>query len=105
MKEYEYKIVFLGGVAVGSKTSLIDQLVNNRFDPNISTTNGESYSSIFAQVNLGIIKLGLWDIAGQEKYRSLSKFFIKDSHCVILGYDITHKNSFNEIKEFWYNHV
>ena len=105
MKEYEYKIVFLGESGVGSKTSLIGQLVNNRFDPNVSSTNGASHSSIFAQVNLGIIQLDLWDTTGQEKYRSLSKFFIKDSHCVILGYDITRKNSFDQIKVFWYNFV
>ena len=105
MKEYVYKIVFLGDSGVGSKYSLIGQLVNNRFDTNVSSTNGASYSSIFAQVNLGIIQLDLWDTTGQEKYRSLSKFFIKDSHCVILGYDITRKNSFDQIKVFWYNFV
>ncbi len=98
MKEYEYKIVFLGESGIGTKTSLISQLVNNKFDPNISSTNGASYCSIFAQVNFWIIQLDLWDTAGREKYRIVSKFFIKDSHCVIIGYDITNKDSFNEIK-------
>ena len=40
-----------------------------------------------------------------RKYRSLQNLFFKGSHCVILGYDITNKNSFDEIKNYHYNNV
>ena len=47
----------------------------------------------------------MWDTAGQEKYRALSKIFYKDASAAILVYDITNKKSFDEIKEYWYNQV
>ena len=43
-----------------------------------------------------------WDTSGQEKYRSLTNVFIKDSDVIILGYDITRRESFKSIKDFWY---
>ena len=47
----------------------------------------------------------MWDTSGKEGFRTLLKYFINDSHCVILGYDITNKRSFNEIKNYHYNNV
>lgn len=47
----------------------------------------------------------IWDTAGQEKFRALTKIFYKDANVAILVYDITRKDSFKEIKEYWYNQV
>jgi len=105
MEKYEYKIVFLGESGTGAKTSLIYQFINNKCDPNIKSTLGASYVNIFIQINLGIIKLILLDTSGQNKYRAINKHFIKDSHCIILGYDITNKYSLNEIKNYHYNNA
>ena len=101
---YEYKIVFLGGAGIGAKTSLINQLID-KYIENPSSTNGGSYSYIYIQVILGIIKLSIWDTAGQDRLRQIARHFIKGAHCVILGYDITTKRSFSDIQEFWYNHA
>ena len=98
--DFEYKIVFLGGSGVGAKTSLIYQLVDKQFIEDSLSTTSASYSSIFIQNNFGISKLNLWDTPRQQEFLSFIKYFIKDSHCIILGYDITNKYSFNEIKEF-----
>ena len=54
---------------------------------------------------LGNIKLKLWDTMGQEKGRKIVNLFIKGSHCIILGYDITQKFKFDEIKNYHYNNV
>ena len=104
MKEYDYKIVFLGESGTGAKTCLINQIIYNEFE-NYSFTSPAVYYSTFIQVNLGIIKLNLWDTAGQERFRSINGIFIKDSHCAILGYDITNKRSFKEIENYHYNKV
>ena len=45
-------------------------------------------------------RLEIWDTAGQEKFRSLTKIFIKDAKIVIFVYDITTKKSFEEV-DFW----
>ena len=51
------------------------------------------------------IKFEIWDTAGQEKYRSLTKIFYKDAGAAILVYDITRKESFEEIQKYWINQI
>ena len=68
----EYKISVLGETGTGAKTSLIYQLIYNEFIENCIISNGTNYSTIFIQVNLGIIKLGLWDLVGHIKFRRLN---------------------------------
>ena len=45
------------------------------------------------------VQFQIWDTAGQEKYRGLTKIFYKDAKIVILVYDITKRQSFDEINE------
>jgi small GTP-binding protein len=51
------------------------------------------------------IYIKIWDTAGQEKYRSLTKIFYKDASVAIMVYDITRKESFEEIKNYWYGQL
>ena len=98
----EYKVILLGESGVGAKTSLINRLVYNIFYDQVLSTAGASCSSKLIKLKNGKeIIINFWDTVGQEKYRSLTKFFIKDSDCVVLGYDITKKDSFENIKNFW----
>ncbi len=105
MENNIYKIVFLGESGVGAKTSLINQLVNKKFDENVESTTASCYSYLYIETDLGIINLDLWDTPGQELYREIAKNFILNCHCVILGYDITSYDSFKQIKEYHYNNV
>lgn len=47
------------------------------------------------------VKFEIWDTAGQEKYRSLTKIFYKDASVAILVYDICRKPSFDDLKNVW----
>ena len=100
------KVVLLGETSVG-KTSLISRYVNNTFETNSLTTTGASYAykTIHLKQYNKSIKFEIWDTAGQERYRSLTKIFYKNASVAILCYDITKKNSFNEIKNYWFNQV
>ena len=51
------------------------------------------------------IKFDIWDTAGQEKYRALTKIFYKDASIAILVYDITRKESYDELKNYWYTQI
>ena len=46
------------------------------------------------------VKLQIWDTAGQESFKSLNKIFYRGSHCVFLIYDITKKESFNNVEDW-----
>ena len=85
-----YKIVFVGSSGIGAKTSLIQKILNNTFNNNSNATTGANYATKAILTKEGItIMLDIWDTAGQEKYRTLIKFFYKDADCIVLGYDIT----------------
>ena len=57
------------------------------------------------QTELGEISLQLCDTFGDETDRPLIAVFIKEAHCIILGYDVTRRHSFDSIKDSWYNFV
>ena len=100
------KVVLLGDSGVG-KTCIISRYISGTFDENSATTNGASYCS----KNINYEKLGksllldIWDTAGQEKYKALTKFFYKDAAVCILVYDITRKETFDNLKNFWYSQL
>ena len=48
------------------------------------------------------IRIEIWDTPGQEKFIILNKIFVKDSDCIVFGYDITKKSTFENIKKYWY---
>ena len=100
----ECKIILLGKNNVG-KTSLILQYSSNIFQEELASTIGAEYISKDLFFNDQKLTLNIWDTSGQERYRSLSKIYFKNSHIIILVYDITSKESFNDIINFWYNYV
>ena len=51
------------------------------------------------------ITLDIWDTAGQEKFRSLNWIFYLNAKAVILVYDITIKETFDKIKNYWYGQI
>ncbi len=100
------KVVLLGDSGVG-KTCIISRYISGAFDQNSPTTNGASYASKileFPKLNKKI-SVDIWDTAGQEKYKSLTKFFYKDAAVAILVYDITSKETFENMKKFWYEQL
>ena len=96
-----YKVVLLGESGVG-KTSIINQFINEEFLEDQETTTGATFSSKEVETKSGQkIKFVVWDTAGQEKFRSLTKMFYKDAVAAILVYDITRKKSFEELSNYW----
>ena len=99
------KIVLLGEPGVG-KTCIITQFVEEFFQSDTQSSSTGTFSSrtcIYG--NNKFLKLDIWDTAGQEQYRSLTKLFYKDANVAILVYDITSKQSFDELKGYWANQV
>jgi len=106
-KDISCKVVLLGESGVG-KTSIIDRFLNGRFSPDISPSQGASFGTKTIDLDDSgkkKIKFDIWDTAGQEKFRSISKIFYRDANAVIFVYDITSRNSFEELKNYWIKQV
>ena len=101
-----YKVAFIGDSYTGAKTSLINRLMNLSFEEFYPSNAPSNFISKEVKLENGyIFNIDLWDTNGYERYRSLIKLFIKNSDCVVLGYDITRLETFNNIKNFWLNYA
>ena len=101
----KYKVVLVGETQTG-KTAIIQRIVNDRFEENNETTMVASNLSTEVDLEDGrSVKFEIWDTAGQEKYRSINKIFYKDAAIVIMVYDITQRNTYEEIKNYWHNQI
>jgi small GTP-binding protein len=52
-----------------------------------------------------VVKLQIWDTAGQERFRTITGAYYKGAHAIIIVYDITRKESFEDIENFWLGEV
>ena len=66
----------------------------------IQATIGIDFLSKTMYVDEKMVRLQLWDTAGQERFRSLIPSYIKDSSVAVVVYDITNKNSFNNVTKW-----
>ena len=100
------KVVLIGESGVG-KTSIIARYTTNTFKSELAMTSAASFVTkkiIMEDENKSII-YDIWDTAGQEKYRTLTKMFYKYAAICILVYDITRKSSFDELKNYWIKEI
>ena len=100
-----FKVVLVGESGVG-KTSIITQFIDQTFQEDIQSTTGGTFSTKSVVCDGGkILKFEIWDTAGQEKYRSLTTMFYKDANAAVMVYDVTRKDSFEEMKNYWANQI
>ena len=101
-KQIPCKVVLVGESGVG-KTSIISRYLTDTFSTTLSSTPGANFTTktVFLKNENQTIKFEIWDTAGQEKFRSLAKVFYKNASICILVYEITRRESFEELKKFW----
>ena len=99
--KYLFRICLLGEAGVG-KTSLLTRFCDNSFKENYNNTIGVDFRVVSLKYNDIISKIHIWDTAGQERFRSLAINYLNNSHGFIFIYDITSKESFNNV-ETWIN--
>ena len=97
------KTIIVGDSGVG-KTSIISRYLKKYNDKEKSTI-GASFTNKLETIDGKVILFEIWDTAGQERYRSINNIFYQDAYICLLVYDITKKESFDNIKEYWYKSV
>ena len=101
-RKEEYKITFVGENGVGTKTTLINRIMGLEFNESLDSSLECKYFAKRVDVgNNKEVTLNLLDTIGQEKYRQLTKIFLNNSDCIVLGYEVINKHTFEEIKNFW----
>lgn len=93
----EIKAILLGNAGVG-KTNLINRAIGLKFDENYNSTSSGIFRTKKIEIGNKSYTVNLWDTAGQEIYKSITKIFVKRSKIVIFVYDITDKKSFDDLE-------
>ena len=95
-----YKVLILGDKAVGKSCFLI-RFTENKFQEIYLSTAGMDYKYKDVMYEEGkTIRLQIWDTAGQERYRTITTGLFKGAAGIILMYDITDKQTFNNVREW-----
>eukprot|EP01097_Dermamoeba_algensis_P005296 TRINITY_DN3360_c0_g1_i1.p1 TRINITY_DN3360_c0_g1~~TRINITY_DN3360_c0_g1_i1.p1 ORF type:complete len:151 (+),score=19.22 TRINITY_DN3360_c0_g1_i1:265-717(+) len=76
------------------------QYVEDIFNPKVETTVGIGFAAKEIEAEGKIVKIQIWDTAGQESFRSITQNYYRNSLGALLVYDVTNKESFDQAK-FW----
>ena len=90
------KVEVVGDLKVG-KTSIIKRLIQNEFIENYTETVGYEFNPYLIKVNNKIIKFQIWDMCGNENYRSVLLNLYRNATLGILVYSVCSRESFNNL--------
>jgi Ras-related protein Rab-1A len=95
--DYTIKILVVGDSTVG-KTNFIRMFIENKFNQNYMTTSGIDLKTSSIEIKNKKIRVQLWDTAGQEKYKAITKNLFLKVQAALIVYDITNEETFNNLK-------
>ena len=96
---YTIKFIIVGDQKVG-KTSILHSFSKGKISNFYLATIGIDYLSKDIKIDDRIFHLQIWDSAGQERYRSLTRGYYCKAACALITYDITDYKSFESVKNW-----
>lgn len=101
-KEYLFKVLVIGDLGVG-KTSIIKRYVHQFFSVHYRATIGVDFA--LKVINWDpdtLIRLQLWDIAGQERFGNMTRVYYKEAVGAFIVFDVTRASTFEAVQK-WKN--
>ena len=92
-----FSFIFIGDSCTGGKTLFLNKYKNGNCDNNTISTIGFDVEKYFKMINKDLLKISLYDTSGQDRAKSLYIKFIQNADGVVLSFDVTNKESFNNI--------
>jgi Ras-related protein Rab-2A len=96
---YQLKFIIIGDTCVG-KSCLLLQFTDKRFQHVHDMTIGVEFGSRTIDLNNKQIKLQIWDTAGQESFRSITRSYYRGACAAVLVYDITRRETFQHLNRW-----
>eukprot|EP01127_Copromyxa_protea_P002782 TRINITY_DN12733_c0_g1_i1.p1 TRINITY_DN12733_c0_g1~~TRINITY_DN12733_c0_g1_i1.p1 ORF type:complete len:212 (-),score=42.96 TRINITY_DN12733_c0_g1_i1:80-715(-) len=96
---YLFKFIIIGDTAVG-KSCLLLQFTESRFQAGHDMTIGVEFGTKTVTVDDTQVRLQIWDTAGQESFRAITRSYYRGAAGALLVFDITRRESFNHL-ESW----
>eukprot|EP01126_Amoeba_proteus_P027816 TRINITY_DN2753_c0_g1_i21.p1 TRINITY_DN2753_c0_g1~~TRINITY_DN2753_c0_g1_i21.p1 ORF type:complete len:223 (+),score=22.69 TRINITY_DN2753_c0_g1_i21:29-670(+) len=96
---YLFKFIIIGDTGVG-KSCLLLQFTDNRFQTVHDLTIGVEFGAKTVTLDTKLIKLQIWDTAGQESFRSITRSYYRGAAGALLVYDVTRRETFNHLNSW-----
>ena len=97
--DYLLKYIIIGDAAVG-KSNLLLRYSKGIFKPEYIITIGVEFGAKNINIRNKIYRIQIWDTAGQENFRSITRAYYKNSVCALIVYDISNRDSFNNVSSW-----
>ena len=94
--DYVFKIIIVGEPGVG-KSCLLRRFADQSFTENYINTIGVDFKVRTLEIGGKIVKLNIWDSAGQERFRTIVNTYYRGAHGICVVYDITDTDSFEKL--------
>jgi len=99
-RKYIIKVCLLGEANVG-KTSLLYRYIENKFRDNYKATLGVNLLKKEANIDgYGLITIQIWDLGGQESFKSLRKLYLEGANGALVIFDMTKSNTFEKLDDW-----
>jgi small GTP-binding protein len=96
-------MIIIGNSGVG-KSCLMHRVTTNEFSEDHEVTVGVEFGSLLVKMEETVLKLQIWDTAGQESFQSITKIFYRGAHAVLLTYSVASQLSFQNLQH-WLSEV
>ena len=96
---YLLKYVIVGDASVG-KSNLLLRYSHGQFREEYQLTIGVEFGSNNVLIDDKVYRIQIWDTAGQENFRSITRAYYKNSACALIVYDIARRSSFDSISSW-----
>ena len=93
MEEQLFRVIIVGDTGVG-KSCLLLRFSEDKFHEDHNVTIGVEFGTRSLKVGNQMVKLQIWDTAGQESFRSITRSFYRRADGVLLVYDVTARHTF-----------
>jgi len=94
-----FKYIIIGDSGVG-KSCLLLQFTDKRFEPVHDLTIGVEFGARMVVLDSKQIKLQIWDTAGQESFRSITRSYYRGACGALLVYDVTRRETFDHLQSW-----
>ncbi|VVU95738.1 Ras family [seawater metagenome] len=105
MDDYDFlfKIILIGETSVG-KSSIVNSYLDKEISNSHETTIGVDFRMKMENLDSRIAKLQIWDTAGQEKFRAITRSYYRGAHAILIVFDITNRDSFLGLEK-WFKEI